>query len=336
MLFLCQNLPYPPDSGVLIRTYHVLRILSREFSVRALCFYRAADRPDGEQVRASVAALGRLAEVEAFAIPQEHSRARFVFDHLRSVARGRAYTAFAYASRAFRLRLREVLAEERFDLVHVDSLDLAGYLPELRGLPVVCVHHNVESALLRRRAAQHHNPLVRGYLRLQARLVEREERAWGGRVALNVTVSPDDRAELERLVGGGRWAVVPNGVDTRAFHPSPGGGDVVFMGGSNWFPNTEAMLWFCGRVLPLLREAGVDAPVRWIGRATDELRERFRRDFGVDVTGYVPDVRPYFERAGCVIVPLRSGGGTRLKILDAWGAGKAVVSTSLGCEGLDA
>jgi polysaccharide biosynthesis protein PslH len=337
LLFLCQTLPFPPDGGVNIRTYHVLRLLSGAFDVTALCFYRAADRVSADDVRRGIEGLSGLASVEAFPIPQERSRLRFVADHLRSVAGRRAYTVHAYESRAFRRRLRELLRAGGFDLAHLDSMDLAGYLPALEGIPVVCVHHNVESRLLRRRAAEESRGAAAAYLRHQAALVEREERRGCPRVALNVAVSDGDRDALARLAPGSRWAVVPNGVDAGSFDPDGAEeGDVLFVGGMSWFPNADAMRWFCAEVLPRLRERGVKNRVRWVGRAPDGVREEYLRRHGVEMTGYVPDVRPYLAAASCFVAPLRVGGGTRLKILDAWAAGKAVVSTAVGCEGLEA
>lgn len=337
LLFLCQTLPYPPDGGVNIRTYHVLRLLSRAFDITALCFYRAADRVSDADVRRGVEGLSALAEVEVFPIPQEHSRARYLADHLRSIATRRAYTVYALESRRFRARVAELLRTRRFALAHVDSLDLAAYLPALAPLPVVCVHHNVESALLRRRAEGERNPLRRLYLHHQSSLVEREERRWCGRVAVNVAVSSPDAKTLSSRAPGGRICVVPNGVDTRAFTPSRGdGGGILFMGSPAWYPNADGMLWFGASILPRLREDGVDAPVCWVGRAPEAMRGEYAARFGMEMAGYVDDVRPYLGAASCFVVPLRVGGGTRLKILDAWAAGKAVVSTRVGCEGLDA
>lgn len=337
LLFLCQTLPYPPDGGVNIRTYHILRLLSRSFDVTALCFFRVRERPGPEAVAASVAALQEFAEVHAFPIPQEHHRGRLLWDHFRSLVRRRAYTYYVYESKAYRRRLLDVLGSKRFDLVHMDSLDLAGYLPLLDGIPVACVHHNVESLLLRRRAGAERAAWRRWYVGLQAELVERKERRWSGELALNVTVSEVDRAMLARLVPGARFAVVPNGVDTNAFRPVRGRDDgVVCVGGIGMLANRDGLDHLCEDILPLLRPTVGPVAVRWVGRASEQDRRDYRKRFGVELTGYVDDVRPYVRDAACYVVPLRVGGGTRVKILDAWAMGKAVVSTSIGCEGLDA
>jgi polysaccharide biosynthesis protein PslH len=339
LLFLCQTLPYPPDGGVWIRTYHVLRLLARAFEVTALCFERSASSGDGARgnVAASRDALARFGAVEVFPIPQRNSRLRFVWDHLRSAALRQAYTAYLYDSSEYRRRLVDVLGSKAFDLVHVDSMDLFRYVPACGAVPVICVHHDVESDLLRRRAAIERNEWRRRYLRYQARLVEEVERRWCERVALNVAVSEQDRALLKRIAPASRVAVVPNGVDTEEFQPdSIDGAGLAFVGGIHWFPNLDALEFFCGEILPHLRAATVQVPARWIGSASTEQQRSYRERYGVEVTGYVDDVRPYMREAKCHIVPLRAGGGTRLKILNSWAMGKAVVSTSIGCEGLEA
>lgn len=337
LLFLCQTLPYPPDGGVWIRTYHILRLLARAFDITALCFERSGTSATGADcdVAASRNALSRFGAVEVFPIPQKHSRLRYGWDHLRSIALRRVYTAYLYDSPAFRRRLTDLLGSKAFDLVHVDSLDLAQYLPACRGIPVVCVHHDVESALLQRRATIEKEAWRRAYLRYQARLLEKEERHWCERVALNVAVSEQDRALLKRIAPASRVTIVANGVDIEEFQPDgTKGTGVAGMGGTYWAPNLDALDFFCSQILPHLRAAGADVPARWIGSASTGQRLHYRERYGVEVTGYVEDVRPFMREAACHIVPLRAGGGTRLKILNSWAMGRAVVSTSIGCEGL--
>jgi glycosyltransferase involved in cell wall biosynthesis len=339
LLFLCQTLPYPPDGGVWIRTYHVLRLLARAFEITALCFERASSSGNGstQHVTESLKALSRFAVVEVFEIPQRHSRIRYAWDHFRSVARRRAYTEYLYESRVFCRRLTDLLRSRAFDLVHVDSLDLAAYLPNCAGIPVVCVHHDVESDQLHRRAAIEPRPWRSAYLRYQAHLTEEVEREWCERVALNVAVSEPDRAALKQLAPASRVAIVPNGVDIDEFEPDGKvGNGAAFVGGTNWFPNRDALEFFCDSIWPLVKAARADVPARWIGHATADERQYYRDRHGVELTGYVADVRPAMRDAACHIVPLRAGSGTRLKILNSWAMGKPVVSTSIGCEGLAA
>jgi glycosyltransferase involved in cell wall biosynthesis len=339
LLFLCQTLPYPPDGGVWIRTYHVFRLLSRAFDITALCFERTgvSGRRDAPDLQHSLEALRRFGSVEAFPIPQLRSRRRFVWDHLRSALTRRVYTTYLYESRAFRTRLEELLQSERFAMIHVDSLDLVAYLPLCMGYPVACVHHNIESRLLQRRSTIEPGSISRRYLRFQARLQEQEERTWSRRVALNVVVSAEDAEILARIAPGSAATVVPNGVDVDEFQPAEGDErGIVFIGGTNWFPNLDALEYLCEEILPHLRAEGADLPIRWVGSASEAQRRHYRTRYQVELTGHVEDVRPYIRDSLCNIVPLRAGGGTRLKILNAWAMGKAVVSTSIGCEGLAA
>ena len=334
LLFLSHRLPWPPHNGAAIRTYNILKLLADRFDVTMLCF----DRRDPALVRYTqrdrAEALRPLGHVEVLPIPQEESRARLVWDHLRSLATGRAYVYYVHDSRQYRQALRRSLASRPPDIVHMDSLDLVRLLPELDGLPVVVTHHNVESSLMARRAGAE-SGLRAAYLRHQAGLLRRMEQKWLDRVALNVAVSPEDQAEFESISPRARCATIPNGVDTEAFYPSDElGTGCVFVGGTSWFPNRDALEWFSAEILPRLLASPESPGTRWVGRAKEEERERFSRP-GLELTGYVDDIRPWVYGAAVFIAPLRVGGGTRLKILDAWAMGKAVVSTRIGCEGLE-
>jgi glycosyltransferase involved in cell wall biosynthesis len=333
LLFLSQSLPYPPDSGAKTRTYHLLRSLAGSFDVTALCFYRKASLRDSPAE--VLKPLRQFARVEAFPIPQEYSALRALSDHIGSLLVRRAYTTFVYRDTRYSRRLRELLADEVWDLIHADSLDLSGYFPELVGAPLVCGHHDVQSGLLRQRSQHDGGTLRRWYLGTQASLMAKEELRWCSRVSLNITVSEADREALSRRVGG-NYSVVPNGVDKSEFTPTSGEeAGCLFVGGSDWFPNLDAMEYFTCAILPILRSLALDMPVNWVGRITPAQTAAFGQS-GITALGHVPDIRPYLGASICCIVPLRVGGGTRIKILEAWAMAKAVVSTSIGCEGLEA
>lgn len=335
---MAQTLPYPPSGGVKIRTFHTLRILASEFDVTGLCFYRWKRGRLEPDVDAAVDELKRYGKIVPFPIASEHNRYRFAVDHLRSLVQGKVYTRYVYESGEFRRRLEDALAESKFDIVHADSLDLSAYFPEVgRSIPLVCVHHDVQSVLLERRAERAHNSVVSTYLRMQASLMRREEERVCPQVALNVTVSEHDRSTLLSLAPGADVTVVPNGVDTEYFRPrSVQQKGLCFVGGTTWFPNKDALNYYTTSVLPELRALVPGTATTWVGRVSAEELGEFATTEDLILTGFVPDVRPYLAGAECVVVPLRVGGGTRIKILDAWAMGKAVVSTSIGCEGLDA
>lgn len=333
LLFLGQKLPWPLDSGARIRTYHLLRELAQDFAITGLFFHRAGDSPAAvTHIPEELAALG---SIDAVPIPQEQSRLRLLGDHLRSIVTRRAYTMYVYRSRPFQQRLEKLLAAGPWQLILADSLDLSGWFGMLDPRTLVCGHHDVESIQLEKRASVEPGWLKRQYIRWQAGRLHDEERCWCPRVALNLVVSETDH-RLLAAIAGGRYAVVPNGANLEALAPKPGPvSGCVFVGSSAWYPNLDAMRYFARDILPVLRQRVPEVPVTWVGSVTAADRRELEA-CGIRVAGYVDDVRPWILEAACCIVPLRAGSGTRLKILEAWALGKAVVSTAIGGEGLDA
>ncbi|MGH7318053.1 MAG: glycosyltransferase family 4 protein, partial [Candidatus Rokuibacteriota bacterium] len=340
LLFLSQGLPYPPHSGVAARTFHILRQLQGDYDIDLVAFARVHHQPDRRALAAARDALRSPAVfvAEPTPIPNEHSALRWIWDHLRSVGTGRAYTYYEYQSATFARRLRAVLRTRTPDLVHVDSLDLHRWLPHLPQVPIACTHHDIDSELLRLRARRLTPALLRRYLLLQAGRVERIARELCPRLALNVMMSDVDARRLRALAPGTATSVVPNGTDTDYFQPSgtesvPG--RVAFVGPTYSHPNRDAVEFLLREIWPRVHAADRATSLRLIGHSAPPDRARYDAEPGVTTLGYVPDIRPALSDARCCVVPIRIGGGTRLKILDAWAMGKAVVSTSIGCEGLD-
>lgn len=333
LLFLGQKLPWPLDSGARIRTYHLLRELAQDFAITGLFFHRIGDSPaSAVQIPGELAALGSF---DAVPIPQETSRLRLVWDHVRSIVQRRPYTVYVYRSRGFEKRLETLLGSGPWQLIIADSLDLSGWFGLLDARLLVCGHHDVESAQLEKRATVEPRWWKRNYIKWQARRMHEEERRWCPRVALNLMVSEPDRRRLATMVGG-RYAVIPNGADIEAQATTPESvSGCLFVGSSSWLPNRDAMEFFVRDILPSLQQRVPNVAVTWVGNVTGRDRRELEGS-GIRLSGYVDDVRPWIVPAACCIVPLRAGSGTRLKILEAWAFGKAVVSTTVGCEGLEA
>lgn len=264
------------------------------------------------------------------------SRARDIWDHLRSVVARRPYVHYVHESAGFEAELRRVTAERRIDLVHIDSLDLLRFVPLVRCLPIACNHHNAESVLLRRRADREAG-IRAANIRHQARLLARAEAELVPRFDMHVAVSPVDAQQLQVIAPRARFTVIANGVDAEFFRPAAAGRRVgsVFVGGTTWFPNLDGLAWFTSDILPAMRAAGLNGGVKWVGRVTDEQRAEFGQP-EIRFTGYVDDIRAHVLSSACFIAPLRMGSGTRLKILDAWAMGTPVVATRIAGEGLDA
>jgi polysaccharide biosynthesis protein PslH len=341
ILFLSQCLPFPPHSGVTNRTFNILRQLQKEFEVTLFAFSRSNHQADARARELAVEALERRGINVAGAVPIRAATSVPVraWDHARSVAMRKPYTYYEYESAELLGRLREWLSRNTPDLVHLDSLDLFGWLQHVPDLPTCCTHHSIESELLRLRGDRIRSVVVSRYIHHQAELVERVERDLCPSFDLNVMMSDLDGERLQSLAPGSRTVTVPNGVDVEFMQPNGRvqqvDGRVVFLGPTYMFPNRDAVEYFLAEGWESVRCGYPGASLTLIGRSAPEDRERYERSPAVSSAGYVDDVRPHIGAAQCCIVPLRVGGGTRLKILDYWAMGKAVVSTSLGCEGLD-
>jgi glycosyltransferase involved in cell wall biosynthesis len=315
--------------------------LQRAFDVHLVAFSRRNHQPDAAAREHARKTLNeRLTWVYAPAsLFSEKSRLARATVHLRSLLSHRPYTFFEYRSLVFEQALQEALATMRPALIHVDSLDLFGWFGHLPAVPLAVTHHSVESDLLRSRARRIRSRFLAEYLRLQARRIAKVEQQLCPRLPLNVMMSDTDADKLRSLAPGSRTVCMPNGVDTTYFTPDPTSaeiGRVVFVGPTYMYPNRDAIDWFLSEIWGRVRQRVPEATLHLIGKDTTADRDRYQEVSGVECHGYVPDLRDELARASCSIVPIRIGGGTRLKILDSWAAGLPVVSTSVGCEGLAA
>ncbi len=341
ILFLSQCLPFPPHSGVTKRTYHILQELQREFDVTLVAFSRRDHQPDAASLaRAAEVLRGELSDVlNPVPINSEYSIARKLRNHAWSVLSREPYVFYEYGDARFGQELRQAVVRARPDMIHVDSLDLYRWLPSLPMLPTACTHHSIESELLRLQSDHFPNRVVRSYMDHQADLLEKVERRLCPRFDLNVMTSEADAERLRALARGARTTVIPNGVDVDFFRPgSPEDvvpGRVAFLGPTYMFPNRDAVDFFLADAWPLIRQRCPESTFHLIGKNSVDDKVRFESHAGVTCNGHVPDIRPHFAKTAVSVVPIRVGGGTRLKILDAWSMGKAVVATSVGCEGLE-
>ena len=341
ILFLSQCLPFPPHSGVTKRTYHILQELQREFDVTLVAFSRRDHQPDAASLERSAAALrAELSDVMSpVPINSDYSFLHKLRNHAWSVLSREPYIFYEYGSSRFRQELQQAVDRARPDVIHLDSLDLYRWLPAVPVVPSACTHHSIESELLRLQADQFSNRFVRSYMRHQADLVEKVERSYCPRFDLNVMTSEVDAERLRALAPGASTTVIPNGVDVDFFQPSVADqvvpGRVTFLGPTYMFPNRDAVDFFLANAWPLISQRCPEGTFHLIGKNSVDEKARFESHPGVTCNGHVPDIRPHFAESAVSVVPIRVGGGTRLKILDAWSMGKAVVSTSVGCEGLE-
>jgi glycosyltransferase involved in cell wall biosynthesis len=338
ILFVSTHLPIPPNNGQAIRTLSIVEgLASNRHQVTFLSF--GANLP--------AAALAPLASLcrEVVLVERSH-RMTNMSEHADYVGRllclfsCRPYSIRRFRSQRMQAKINECLQTRPFDLVVCDSVFALCNMPKT-AIPIALNCHNVEHVILERYAQIERNPLRRWYARLEAGLVKRTEHDSLRRATFAMACSATDRRLLAQICSGARIFVVPNTVNADPCDlPSapPGANDqpvVLFQGGMDWFPNRDAVEFFAERILPVVRSECADVKFVVAGRnPAVHFVERFRGHAPVEFTGTVPDMRPYLAAATVVVVPLRLGSGTRFKILEACAARKAVVSTSIGAEGL--
>jgi sugar transferase (PEP-CTERM/EpsH1 system associated) len=343
LLWLNANLLLPLDKGGKLRTWHLMRHLAAHHEITYLAFHDPADE-DARNREGMNEVCAHLETVPR--IDPAKGTLRFYLDAARFVMDPVPYGIAKYRSRAYRDRLRRLLDATRFDAVVCDFLVPIVNMPDRLPCPGILFTHNVESEIWRRHAATATNAVARKLLRDQWRRMLRFEHGALSRFDLVLAVSDADRQTFQNLYPGSLRMpvhVVQTGVDTEYFAPDDPAGEsvpasrpphLVFTGSMDWLPNEDGMIHFAREILPAIREAEPGTTLSIIGRSPTPAVRRLAETDGIDVTGRVDDVRPHVAAGDVYVVPLRIGGGTRLKIFEAMAMGKAVVSTAIGAEGL--
>jgi polysaccharide biosynthesis protein PslH len=330
-----EELPYPPTSGKRIRTYNLVRRLAPRHRLTYVC-HRNADADEARVAESHFAGLGIRTVIVERSVPPK-SGPGFYLRLASNLFSPLPYSVAVHASRQLAAALAEVAAREPVDLWHCEWTP---YAQSLRGIagPRLVMAHNVESVIWQRYHETAEGVLKRWYIRKQWQKFRTFERDILADASLTVAVSPLDAERFRRDLAVPRVDVVDNGVDTSFFRPTSTPRDpksLLFLGSLDWRPNLDGVVQFLDHVMPTLRkqEPGVKFVV--VGRNPPAwLAARLASEPGVALHASVPDVRPYLAAAGVMVVPLRIGGGSRLKILESLACALPVVSTRVGAEGL--
>jgi sugar transferase (PEP-CTERM/EpsH1 system associated) len=323
----------PPDTGGKIRSYNILRELARRHSITFFSFYAAHDRdvhPELKDVFESVVCM-------PLQLPAPKSVAEMRHYGIRLLS-AEPYSITKYCLPEVRRGLRALLEQESYDVILCDFIFAAGVIPWDWPVPKVLFTHNVEAAIWRRHYEVASNPIWKAISWREWRKMEAAERHYLHLADRVLTVSETDRDAVAGFLDTGKITVIPTGVDVDYFQPmsvEETANSLVFTGSMDWLPNEDAILYFVDAILPLIKQQCPEVSLEVVGRSPSrKLQALAEREKGVRFTGWVEDIRPFVARGSICIVPLRIGGGTRLKIFEAMAMSKAVVSTSVGAEGL--
>ena len=329
ILFVSPRQCWPPQSGATLREYHLARALGGRAELTHVFFSQAGARTPG---LADMPFCRKIVPVPA---PRRYTPGKII----RGLLGRQPLSLVNYTSDAMKAALGAVVAAEPFDLVHVDSIHMAAYEPILRrgGAPLVYDWHNIESEAMRRYSANAPSPAHKFYASLTARRLAALEKEILRSAAGHVVCSERERETLLRMAPEARIATIENGADVRSFQETQPAAErrrILFVGWMAYHANVEAAVAFTRTVWPGIRERFPGWRLTLAGLDPAPAVLALRGEANVEVTGTVEDIRPYYGEAIAAIVPLRIGGGTRLKILEAMAAGVPVVSTPLGAEGL--
>ena len=323
----------PPDTGGKIRSYNILRELARQHSITFFSFYQSHD---GDQ-HPSLKDLFDRVECVPLSLPKPKSRSE-LGDYIVGLFSSEPYGISKYCRPEVRRRLQALLDEENFDVILCDFMAAAATIPWNWPTPKILFTHNVEATIWRRHYEVAGNPLWKAISWWEWRRMDAAERRYLRLADHVLAVSEADQKAFAPFVGQGKVTVVPTGVDVEYFHVmsmEEAANSLVFIGSMDWLPNEDAVLYFAEAILPLVKEQCPEVSLHIVGRSpSPKLRALADTERNIRLTGRVEDVRPFVAQASICIVPLRIGGGTRLKIFEAMAMGKAVVSTSVGAEGL--
>lgn len=325
---------WPLNTGGRLRSFHLVRELSASHEVTLLTTHGPDQDPD--ELKRQLPDCRRVRSLPH--TPVKRNSGRFLLALARSWMTPLPLDLFKNRIKALQTEVAECLVTGQFDLVVADFLVAVPNVPVGGPTPVLHFSHNVEYMIWRRLGATERRWPHKLLLSLEWRKMRRYELDACRRADFTVAVSEQDRDQLGEGMDHPLIGAISTGVDLDYFQVGDRrdeqAREIVFCGSMDWHPNEDAMLHFMDATLPLIREVMPDVTVTIVGRNPSERLRSAADAAGVSVTGTVPDVRPYVQHAAVYIVPLRIGGGTRLKIYEALAMGKAVVSTRIGAEGL--
>lgn len=333
ILLLTQVLPYPPDSGPKVKTWNVIKYLTQHHQVTLVSFVR------GDQ-SAEIKHLEQYCHA-VHTVPMERSIVLDGLAMVHSLLNGQPWMMTRDDRAAMRQLIDRLSKETQFDIAQADQLNMAQYAARVPGARKVLDAHNALWLLYQRLWQTMGNGPKKWLLGRDWRLLKRYEGQLCREFDAVLSVSEEDKSALQEAIGSGNnvdITVIPIAVDTDEVPPvtrQPDADHILHIGTMYWPPNVDGILWFINQVYPHIRARRSDVIFDVVGaRPPQEIMDLSGNGTGVNVTGYVPDPTPYRQQAGVMVVPLRAGGGMRVKILEALAQGLPIVSTTLGCEGI--
>lgn len=345
ILWLSHFIPYPPKGGVLQRGYHLLKQTAKHHDVHLLAFNQKdliaplfSDVETG--INEAKTALQKFCKtIEFLPIPCDQNKFTKKALAFKSLFTKFPYTLNWLESSEFEQRLKSILSETEFDFIHFDTISLAPFKHLCGSTPCSLDHHNIESHMLYRRAGKESNILKKLYFYQEGKRLERYEKLFCPEFTFNFTCSEIDTERLLEISPTSHAHTIPNGVDTEYFKPDSAytkRNRLIFAGTLSWYPNIEAVNFIATKIWPEIKAQFPDIRLDIIGaNPPDNIVALAKNDPAFHVHGFVDDIRPLLNEAKCYVCPIKDGGGTKLKIIDALSMGMAIIADDIACEGIN-
>lgn len=336
ILFLSSRNPYPVVDGHTNRTYNILKGLAKYNQVYLLAMSQTEDESNPKNIDN----LKQFCqEVEIIPSPPKNLSMPMIYRLMRSLFSLQPYTIWRHYSRKFKNRIKELALSNHFDIVHFDVLPLVVYRKCIKNYTCSITDHDVCFIKTKRMYRTTGNLLLKLFLFLEYMKLFLYEKSLFEKFDLGFAVSGIDAKILKEISGCKEIVVIPNGVDILKFVASKGYEEedsILWVGGMSYYPNREAVIYFLHDIFPMIKRKVPECQFKIAGNFMKIKDSIIDSNYeGVEILGFVPDIRPSIRKCKVFVAPILSGSGTRLKILEAMASGKAIVTTSIGCEGIE-
>jgi glycosyltransferase involved in cell wall biosynthesis len=337
ILFLSTRLTYPPFGGHFQRTFNIVKHLSKTHNVFYVSFYKK-NLSDTQKYEYRSEMAKYCKECYSFDIPLEKSKICLILTVVRSIFSQKPFIAFKYKTVEMEQCITDILKNNTIDYVHYDMLPLAEYIPITTGIKNVLTEHNIEYYRYMRWIPYERNIPKKLYIMHQYKNLKKYEEETVDKFGKCIVMSEYDKKILAATAQSTSFYVIPNGTDTQYFKPLPEHEEsdtVVWAGGMSMWPNRDAVTYFMDEIFPLILKEKPGVKFHVIGNEPPRILFDSKYKSNVIAYGFVEDIRPIIAKAAVYVAPIRIGSGTKLKILDAMAMGKAIVTTSVGAEGIE-
>lgn len=341
ILFITNLVPYPMDNGGKIKTYNTLKILSKSNNIDLMCFYEEDKELCGKE---HLYELCTNIDCIKKPITTSKNMKYMILRAIKNIFSKMPLVAYKYMDKNFLIKLKQNIEKNDYDAIYIDHLQLGGYLEKIdtKNKTLILDEHNAECTIILRKAEQTKNLIKKTYFKYEYLRLKKFESKIINSVDRVITLSEEDQITLENISNAKKEKFIKIPIPIQSDYIKTSGlkdeekYNILFLGTLSWFPNAQGIEWFVDKVVPLLNKQNLKYNLYIVGKDPSEnLKKIGDENSNIKVTGFVNDINEYIEKCDFMVVPLFIGSGMRVKILEAMSKNIPVISTTIGCEGIE-